>query len=762
MSNSRCISDISGTTQKEIMKKISIFTTVFMLLYCLIAEYSTAYILEGFNSESSTLGFKSSGNWRISEGALHYDNPNPQKYYYTWFGWNGGENPGGWAPSLKQSNYFYEFAVSVIVNCEKTPDNKFYGLYACGQQTQNNQADIIMFRISLNGYYRVEVLKDGKWDFYTGYIKSGAITGKNDRLTILKQGNLFRFFINYNEVEFLKFDKHFGGSVGIVSEDDAKPWFDNFEVVNLANQQPVYKPDAGTLNISRLDILNAGGLSGAYSVSLNSDGLQPASFNLVEAEVFQSSENFFSWHDIFNKISLSSFRPSFDFKNNTMQLPSVRQEESTGAIKLIKMTLNLENDDKFVRLKLNSLNEYIPDCSAVDQNLWIYNRMKDIYYWYDKIPKIDSKKYSSPEKLLEEIKYKTLDKWSYITNKSSYSSLFEEGTYIGIGYGSKYDDKGNLRISHVYPNSPVERAGVKRGWKLLKINDKSVEEIENNKLWNEIYGEDRVGVVVDLQLEDLKENVVEISLLKEKVKINTVFHYDTFNIDNKKVGYLVFMSFLQTSEDELDKVFQYFKQNNIAELILDLRYNTGGLVSIAASLASLISGDKTDGKTFASVKYNKNHKNDNYNYIFSKKNNSLNLSRIIVITGASTCSASELVINGLNPFLDVVTIGNTTCGKPVGMSSQFFCDKVLQPITFETVNDEGKGGYFKGIEPDYKIADDLTLEFGDPNETSLMEALYYLENGKFSSSSRIADRIQPSVSSKEQSVSGFKKFIGSF
>ncbi|MBF0376179.1 MAG: hypothetical protein HQK72_01735 [Desulfamplus sp.] len=744
------------------MKRVFIFTTVFMLLYCLIAEYSTAYIFEGFNSESSTVGFKSSGNWIISEGAIRYDNPNPQKYYYTWFGWNGGENPGGWAPALNQSNYFYEFTVSVIVNCEKMPDNKFYGLYVCGQQDTNNQTDIVLFWINLNGYYRVDALKKGKWEFYTGYIKSGAITGKNDRITILKQGNLFRFLINYSEVEFLKLDNHFGGSVGLVSEDDAKPWFDNFEIVNLAEQQPVYKSDSGSLNISRLDVLNAGGLSGAYRASLKSNGLEPISFNLVEAEIFQSPEKFFSWHDIFNKISLSNFRPSFDFKSNIMQLPSVRQEDNTGAIKLIKMTLNLESDDNDVRLKVNSFDEYIPDCSAVDQNLWLYNRMKDIYYWYDKLPKIDSKKYSSPETLLEAIKYKKLDKWSYITNKNSYSSLFEEGKYIGIGYGTKYDDKGNLRISHVYPKSSADRAGVKRGWKLLIVNGKSVDEIQNNNLWNEIYGEDRVGVVVNLQLEDLEGNIVEMSLLKEKVKIKTVFHYDTFNVDNKKIGYLVFMNFLQTSEDELENVFKYFKQNNVAELILDLRYNTGGLVSIAAHLASLVSGDDTDGKIFAAVKYNKKHRDQDFNYTFSKKTDSLNLSRIIVITGSSTCSASELVINGLNPFLDVITVGNTTCGKPVGMSSQFFCDKVLQPITFETINDEGKGGYFKGIEPDYKISDDLTSEIGDPNETSLMESLYYLENGKFSSGSRISDRTQSSVYSKEQSVSGFRKFIGAF
>ncbi|MBF0229013.1 MAG: PDZ domain-containing protein [Desulfamplus sp.] len=746
------------------MKKRVVAATISILMCLLAAKYSDAYIFEPFNAASSTKGFKPYADWFISDGALYYNNSEPQKYYYVWVSWGGGENPGGWDPSIDKSNYFYEFAASVIVNCAKESSDKFFGLYACGQKDSNNKTDIITFKINLDGYYIIEVIKGEKWKFYTGYIKSPAITGKNDRLTILKQGNLFRFFINYNEVEFLKFDNYLGGSVGLVSDEEAKPWFDNFEIINLAQQQPVYNLDAGTLNIPLLDVLNAGGVSGAYTTALKQNTTKPISFNLVETEVYQPFEELFSWHDILNKISISPFRPSFDFSTNKMQLPSVRQEENNGKIKLVEMNLKLQPNDNNAKLQLTSLNDYSPDCSAVDQNLWLYNRMIDVYYWYGKIPKISSpsKKYSSPELLLEAIKYKKFDKWSYITSAESFAALFEEGTYIGMGYGTKYDSNKNLRISHVYKDSPADKAGVKRGWTVLKVNGKDVEEIETNSLWDNIYGESKEGVVVNLEFADLQGNIVETQLTKKKVKINTVFNYDIFNAGDKKIGYLVFMSFLETSEQELNQVFSYFKAQKVNELVLDLRYNGGGRVSISAYLASLIAKENTNGEIFATVKYNDKHKDENYAYKFLKQSNSLNLSRIVVITGASTCSASELLINGLKPFADVITIGSITCGKPVGMASQFFCDKVLEPIMFETVNSDGKGGYFGGIEPDYEVADDFDSQFGDPNEASLKAALYYLENDKFSSAALSSHKIKSATLPIEQSVSGFRKIIGAF
>ncbi|MCP4691200.1 MAG: PDZ domain-containing protein, partial [Desulfobacterales bacterium] len=583
-------------------------------------------------------------------------------------------------------------------------------------------------------------------------------------LTILKQGDLFRFFINSTEVEFLKLEGHFGGSAGLTSDHGARPSFDDFEIVDLAEIQPDYNADNQRLNIPLLDVLNAGAAGSAYEAALNLNSVNPVAFDLAEIGARQADDALFSRYDIFStssSISLSPHRPAFDFNDNTLRIPSVRLDDGAGGATLLQVDLELRSSNHAARFELSAADEYAPDCSAVDQNRWLYDRMMAVYYWYDRIPAVDPASYSSTAALLGALRYGELDRWSYIASRADYTTLFEEGTYIGVGLGKRYDSDDNLRVSHVYPDSPADKAGVKRGWKLLKINGKTIQEIEDENLWGDIWGEDELGVVVQLKFEDLTDNALETSLVKELVRINTVFYYDAFDVGAKKVGYLVYMDFLETSEEELNTVFSYFKGQGVDELILDLRYNTGGRVHIANLLASLISGVDTDGEVFAKTNWNDKRQDRNYEYIFEKQDNSLNLSRLIVISSASTCSASELVINGLKPFLNVVTVGSATCGKPVGMSGQYFCDKILNPIVFETRNADDEGGYFGGVEADCPASDDLTAAFGDRDESSLKESLYYLENGRCSGAGR-SRVISTASSTKEIPLSGWRREIGAF
>jgi C-terminal peptidase prc len=386
--------------------------------------------------------------------------------------------------------------------------------------------------------------------------------------------------------------------------------------------------------------------------------------------------------------------------------------------------------------------------------------MKDVYYWYDKVPDdVNLNNYSSLEDLLETLKYSALDKWSYISSKEDDYNYFEEGQYIGIGIKLKYDDDNNVRISLVYKNSPAYNAKLQRGDIILSINGKSVDEIENQNLWSSIFGEDKEGVEVNLTVKKLNGNIENLSLKKDIVNINSVYLTKIFEIDNKKIGYLVFLTFIEPSYDELKQAFKTFKEEGIDELVLDLRYNTGGRLHIADELASLITVN--EDSLFLKFLYNDKYSEYNFYYKLYTLDESLGLNRVVVLTTSSTCSASESVINGLKPYVDVITIGSTSCGKPVGMNPVKFCDKVMSAITFEVKNALDEGEYFNGILPVCKANDDLNVSLGDLNESMLKEAVYYLVNDKCSTTI-LAKKIRPVFHEKKININGLKSQINAF
>jgi hypothetical protein len=203
------------------------------------------------------------------------------------------------------------------------------------------------------------------------------------------------------------------------------------------------------------------------------------------------------------------------------------------------------------------------------------------------------------------------------------------------------------------------------------------------------------------------------------------------------VGYLVFNEFsATTSIAELQTAMSYFEGQGVNEMVVDLRYNRGGYVStqdyLANSLAPQSVGvDKTVMYTY---KFNKNYSSLDETYKF-QKSGTLDLKRIIFIVSPSSASASELIINNLNPVMNVKLIGDTrTYGKPVGFFPIPVFEYNIFPVSFKTLNSLGKADFYEGFPVDKNVADDLLHDFGDPNEANLKEALYYLSNGSFSAS----------------------------
>jgi hypothetical protein len=161
---------------------------------------------------------------------------------------------------------------------------------------------------------------------------------------------------------------------------------------------------------------------------------------------------------------------------------------------------------------------------------------------------------------------------------------------------------------------------------------------------------------------------------------------------------------------------------------------------VAQYLAGLIGGYRTEGQVFTQFFHNDKNAALNRVMRFGLPEHALGLERVIVITTRSSASASELLINALRPFIDVVIVGETTYGKPVGQYGFDFCDKVLVPVAFTLRNALGYGDYFGGFAPDCAAADDYEHPLGDVAEASLAEALHFIDTGRCSAAARTRSR----------------------
>jgi C-terminal processing protease CtpA/Prc len=202
-------------------------------------------------------------------------------------------------------------------------------------------------------------------------------------------------------------------------------------------------------------------------------------------------------------------------------------------------------------------------------------------------------------------------------------------------------------------------------------------------------------------------------------------------VDGRRVGYLFFRNFVRPSVDALNEAFAALKAAGATELVLDVRYNGGGLVDVAVHLASLIGGTRTNGQVLLNWIHNDRvgpslNKVTRFN---DAPEQALNLQRLVVITTRSSASASELIINSLRPYMPVAVIGDSTYGKPVGQYGFTFCDKVLAAVAFSLKNANHEGDFFDGIAPTCAAADDATHQLGDPAEGSYAEALTWLRTG---------------------------------
>jgi len=370
-------------------------------------------------------------------------------------------------------------------------------------------------------------------------------------------------------------------------------------------------------------------------------------------------------------------------------------------------------------------------CDVTQRNQFVHNEMLDRYYWYQQVPEqVDYDRFTSPQQILDYLRYERYDRFSYITSQSEYENLFNDGTYIGYGFSYRIESANSVRVRFVYQQSAAGMAGILRGDEILELNGQAVANIIAANSWDSIFGAPRIGVPLTIKLRRNPGLVETLILDKSKVTINTVLHSEVIDSDPYQIGYLVFNSFLRTSVAELDAVFRQFKLLGVNQLILDLRYNGGGSVEVARSLASYIRSTTVPNRDlFVELRFNDKYSSENLNYYLRPEPNTLALDELTVITTEMTCSASELIVAALKPYLNrVTTIGGTSCGKPVGMIPVNFCEQTLLAVNFASFNVDGEGDYFSGIAAQCAVGDDTRKAFGDLSEPMLQAARHYIDN----------------------------------
>jgi C-terminal processing protease CtpA/Prc len=321
------------------------------------------------------------------------------------------------------------------------------------------------------------------------------------------------------------------------------------------------------------------------------------------------------------------------------------------------------------------------------------------------------------------------DEWDNLsTGLNSVESV--TGKNGDIGLTVFFRTEGDLRVRLVEPNSPAGTAGIHRGWRITKINgNTNITTANASFIADNIYNSSNVNISFRKSDGDTED----ISLSQAHYTTTPVYLDTVYNVSNKKIGYLVFNSFLGNINQlygDFQRVFNRFEGEGVEDLVIDLRYNGGGYVSVQEKLANYLVNTTANGNIMMKQVYNSNNSASNETTNF-RKLGSLNLSRLYFIVGRATASASELLINNLKPYMNVKLIGGTTYGKPVGFFPIAVGDWYIFPVSFRTLNKNGEGNYFNGMTVDKTVADGLDKEWGDLSESSLASAVNNITSGSF-------------------------------
>lgn len=412
-------------------------------------------------------------------------------------------------------------------------------------------------------------------------------------------------------------------------------------------------------------------------------------------------------------------------------------------------------------------------------NDFIWKGLNLYYLWQPNVPNLADErfanqaqlnifleKYKSPEDLFNALRVdKKIDRFSWIV--SDYRELEgmlqgttkNDGVDFALSYKSSNSNDIFGYVRYIIPNSDASTKTIKRGDIFYAVNGvqlfKNRVTGENNYQSLLLNSDSYTLNLADYNNGQITPNGKSVTLTKTELSENPILINKVIENGGHKIGYLMYNGFYSNYDLQLNDAFAELKSQGVTDLVLDLRYNSGGSVQTATYLASMITGQFTD-KVFIKERWNNkinayfesedpaalrnlftNTIKSNSTPPVSTPINSLNLNRVYILTTESTASASELIINGLKPYIDVVHIGDITTGKNVGSITIYDSPTfgrqnrnplhyyAMQPIVFNSTNADGFGDYSDGLIPTHSLKENITNMgvLGDSSEPLLSTAI---------------------------------------
>ena len=445
---------------------------------------------------------------------------------------------------------------------------------------------------------------------------------------------------------------------------------------------------------------------------------------------------------------------------------------------------DFENRCEVVRTGTDSEGNPFPDIqgSTRAEKFWLRSWSNETYLWNDEIVDQDPGDFASPALdyfpvlKTNEVTASGEDKDDFHFSQPTAEFLDRRNNTASSGYGARFtfvngqnSPPRDLRVLYTESDSPASevvngQVQFPRGTKILEVDGEDVVngsnvDALNSGIFPTTAGESHTFVVQDAGSTSTRT----VTIISEDITPEPVNRTRIIQTDSGKVGYMLFNTFSPfASEESLATAFTQLSNEGIDDLVLDLRYNGGGLLAVAAQLSYQIAGpDATRGKTFELLQFNEDANGTDpttdsneqvqpipfidegvgFSLAAGTPLSSVDLPRVFILSTEGTCSASEAVINGLRGIdVEIILIGDITCGKPYGFLPTGNCGETYFTIQFRGINDKGFGDYSDGFVPEDNsfqfgervagctLPDDIDNELGNENETLLSAALFYRDN----------------------------------